>query len=240
MPTSVIEPSGRHSRLRRTPPRARDDAAAASAVVRQSRGRCAVGDDRVGRQPVDLRLVEQQEERAEAADAVVRVVAVEPRRRSSRSRLELREPLVGALAQLVELAELDRVGRARLRARRLVAALQPVVAERALPDAPVLLLAEERQRERRVVGRARQVALVDDAERARRHAVAAAVADVLLHDDRAELGAEERRRSGRRRGSPRACSACRRPTPSASAAARARRRRRVGLAVELATACAAR
>ena len=30
------------------------------------------------------------------------------------------------------------------------------------------------------------------AERARGHAVAAAVADVLLHDDRAELGAEER------------------------------------------------
>src|SRR5207245_4225979 len=37
--------------------------------------------------------------------------------------------------------------------------------------------------------------LVEDAERARGDAVAAAVADVLLDDDRAELGAEER--SGR-------------------------------------------
>ena len=38
----------------------------------------------------------------------------------------------------------------------------------------------------------RQVPLVDHAERTGRHAVAAAVADVLLDDDRAELGAEER------------------------------------------------
>jgi hypothetical protein len=73
-----------------------------------------------------------------------------------------------------------------------VAALQAVVAERAFPHAPVLLLPEDRQRERRVVGTAGQVALVEDAERAGGHAVPAAVADVLLYDDRPEFGAEER------------------------------------------------
>ena len=166
-------------------------AAAASAVVRHSCGRCLIGACRVGRQAVDLRLVEQQEERAEAADTVVRVLAVEARPVPALL-LERREAGLRALAQLVELAELDRVGGARLRTRGLVTALQAVVTERALPDAAVFLPAEHRQRERRVVGAARQVAPVDDAERARRHAVAAAVADVLLHDDRPELGAEER------------------------------------------------
>ena len=126
-------------------------AAAASAVVRHISGRCRRRHDRVRRQAVDLGLVEQQEERAEAADAVVRVAAVEPRARSSPRASSFAEPLVGALAQLVERPELDRVGRARLRARRLVAALEPVVAERALPDAAVLLRPEQRQRERRVV-----------------------------------------------------------------------------------------
>src|SRR5581483_6349415 len=99
--------------------------------------------------------------------------------------------------QLVDLAELDRVRRARLRAGRLVAALQAVVAERALPHAPVLLLPEQRQRERRVSGAAWKIALVDHAERTRGNAVAAAVADVFLHDDGAELGAEERARRAR-------------------------------------------
>src|SRR5205085_2542459 len=147
--------------------------------------------DRVGREAVDLRLVEEQEKRARAADPVVGPVEVELRAVPSFG-LELLEPLVRAVAELVDLAELDRVGRAGLRARGLVAALQPVVAERALPDAAVLLLAEEREGERRVRGRARQVALVEHAERARGDAVAAAVADVLLHDDGVVLGAEER------------------------------------------------
>src|SRR5205823_5006603 len=92
-------------------------------------------------------------------------------------RLQLREPRVGALAQLVERPELDRVGRAGLRAGRLVTALEPVVAERALPDAAVLL---STQWPGRRVGRRGQVPLVEHAERTRRHAVAAAVADVLL------------------------------------------------------------
>src|SRR5262249_31805921 len=46
--------------------------------------------------------------------------------------------------------------------------------------------------QRSVVGLPRQVTLVENAERARRDAVAAAVTDVLLHDDGAELGSEER------------------------------------------------
>src|SRR5581483_9027990 len=80
---------------------------------------------------------------------------------------------------------------ARLRARGLVAALEPVVAERALPDASVLLLPE---RPGRRVRRGRQVPLVEHAEGARGDAVAAAVADVLLDDDGPELGAEQRSR----------------------------------------------
>src|SRR5581483_532477 len=95
--------------------------------------------------------VEQQEERAEAADAVVRVAAVELRAVPALGG-ELREPCVRALPQLVERPELDRLRRARLRARRLVPALQPVVAERALPDAPVRLLAALDRAERRQVG----------------------------------------------------------------------------------------
>jgi hypothetical protein len=111
--------------------------------------------------------------------------------------LELLESLLRALAQLVEGAELDRVGRTGLRAGRFVAALEPVVAEGAFPDPAVLLLAEleAEDLDRRISGVARQVAPVQDAEGARRNAVAAAVADVLLHDHGAVLGAEQR--SGR-------------------------------------------
>src|SRR5213075_656414 len=118
----------------------------------------------IRRQAVDLRLVEQQEERAEPADPVLRVVAVKAGAVPA-VLLELLEPLVRTLAQLVDLTELDRVRRACLRAGRLVAALEAVVAERALPDAPILLLAEQRQRERLVARLGREVPLVEDAER---------------------------------------------------------------------------
>src|SRR5690606_17835678 len=74
--------------------------------------------------------------------------------------VELRDPALGELDELVVGAELDRVGRAGLRAGGLEAVLEAVVAERALGGAAVVVVA------------------VDDAERARRHAVAAAVADV--------------------------------------------------------------
>src|SRR5581483_10553919 len=103
--------------------------------------------------------------------------------------LELREPRIRALSQLFQRAELDRLRRACLRARRLVPAFEAVVAERALPDPAVLLASEERGRR---VGSGLEVPLVEDAERTCGDAVAAAVADVLLDDDRAELGAEER------------------------------------------------
>ena len=98
------------------------------------RRQVARGDDRVRRQPVDLGLVEQQEERAVAADAVVGVVAVQPRLARRPASCSCSTRPAGALAQLVELAELDRVGRARLRAGRLLADLEPVIAERALED----------------------------------------------------------------------------------------------------------
>src|SRR5437879_6915151 len=100
-------------------------------------------DDGVGRQPVDLGIVEEQEERAEAADAVVGIPAVQLRPVPALG-MQLLEPRVRALAQLVERAELDRRGRAGLRACGLVSALEPVVAKRALPHSPVFLLTAER------------------------------------------------------------------------------------------------
>ncbi len=130
-------------------------------------------DDRVGRQPVDLGVVGQQEERPGAADAVARVVPVQLRALLARHPHAL-QPRRGTLAQLVERAELDRLGRACLRARRLLASLEAVVAERALPHPPV------------------PAALVEHAERARDDAVAAAVAHVRLHHDGPELRPEQR------------------------------------------------
>src|SRR5258708_18475413 len=136
----------------------------------------AGGGDRIGREAVDLGLVEEQEERARATDAVVGIVTVEPRvgdtARVQRGDAELR-----TVAQLVENTERDRIRRARLRARRLHSDAQAVVTERALPGAAVVL------------------ALVDHAVGTGRDAVTAPVANVLLHDDRTELGAEQR--SGR-------------------------------------------
>src|SRR5690349_6488074 len=77
------------------------------------------------------------------------------------------------LAQVAELTELDRVGRARLRARRLLVVLEPVVTERALPHAAIAL------------------ALVEHAEGTGGNAIPAAIAHVLLHHDGVELRAEE-------------------------------------------------
>jgi hypothetical protein len=110
-----------------------------------------------------------------AAHAVVLVAQVQPRRVLA-GRLQLPQPDVRSRAQVAELAVDDRLGRARLRARRRLVVLEPVVAERALPRAPVPL------------------APLDDPERARGDAVAAAVADIGLHDDGVELGPEQRAR----------------------------------------------
>src|SRR5437868_9427558 len=150
-------------------------------------------DHRIARQPVHLGIVEQQEEGAEAADAVVGISAVQLRPVPT-LRMQLLERRVRTLAQLVQRAELDRLGRAGLRACGLVPTLQPVVAERALPHPAVFLLAEERGQiglvtHVRVGG---DVPLVEHAERTCGHAVPTAVADVLLHDDRPELRAKER------------------------------------------------
>src|SRR6195952_5529597 len=69
---------------------------------------------------------------------------------------------------------MDGLGGGGPRAGPVPAGSAPVVAQGALPHPAVVLT------------------LVDDAVRTRRNAVAAAVADVLLHHDGAELGADQR------------------------------------------------
>ena len=203
---SLIAGSGERSRRRRARRREAD--------ARPHRRQVARGHDRVGRQPVDLGLVEQQEERAVAADAVVGVVRRRAAPRSTPASCSCSTRRAGALAQLLQLAELDRVGRARLGAGRLLPDAEPVVAERALEDAPVVL------------------ALVEDAVGARRDAVAAAVADVRPARRRCRTRCGTSRRSGRRRGRRRACSACRRRRTSASGSRRPSRWKFVIVAAE--------
>src|SRR5204862_836088 len=123
------------------------------------------------------RLVQQQEESAGAADPVVLVGEIQARLRDT-CLDEVAAPLPCAFDQLIERAELDRVGGAGLRARRLHPVLQPVVAERALVHAAV----------------SAELSLSDEAEGTGGNAVAAAVADVVLDDDGAEFGAENRPR----------------------------------------------
>src|SRR5205814_242782 len=122
---------------------------------------------------VDLGLVEQQEEGAEAADAVVGALSVQPRVGDAGG-LQSGHAIAGVRPQIVQGAELNRFCRAGLRARRLRPNLQSVITERALPHPAVAF------------------ALLDDTERAGWNAVTAAVADVLLHDDRTEFSAEQR------------------------------------------------
>ena len=109
---------------------------------------------------------------------------------------------------------IDSVGHAAAQAG-CSAGLLPVVAERALERAPVVRPA------------------IDDAERAADDAVAAAVADVGLDVDRAELGADDRRRSGTPRGSRHSRSACRRRRRSPTRADRRRVAADAGLGVHL-------
>src|SRR5206468_758207 len=108
-----------------------------------------------------------------AAHAVVRVLAVEAGVGPARL-AQVGHPARGPLAQLVQRPELDGIGRAGLGAGGFHAVAEPVVGQRALPDPAV------------------PGPLVDHAVRAGRDAVAAAVADVLLHYHRAELGPEQR------------------------------------------------
>src|SRR5690606_16723776 len=112
---------------------------------------------------------------AVAADAVARVLAVQTGA-AGPGRVQLPYPVRRALPQLLQRAELDGLGGAGLGAGRFHAGAEPVVAQGALPGASVL------------------GPPLDDPVRAGGHAVAAAVADVLLHDDGAELGTEQRAR----------------------------------------------
>lgn len=79
----------------------------------------------------------------------------------------------GTFAQLVQWAELDGLSGAGLRAGRFLPRAETVVAHRALERPSVVLT------------------LLDHPVRAGGHAVAAAVADVLLDDDCAEFRAEQ-------------------------------------------------
>src|SRR5688572_7460265 len=124
-------------------------------------------------QPVLRGRSHQQEERVEAAERTVLVGAVEVSVRYALL-LELFDARLRLGLQLVAEAELDRLGGTRFRARRSQPVVQPIVAERALG------------------GGAGVVVEADDAEGARRDAVAAAVADVLVDVDRAVLGPIDR------------------------------------------------
>ena len=121
-----------------------------------------------------LRFAAEDEDRMRAADAAIpRIVhpgVVHP------TRTKVLDPACGSLTQNVKLAELNRLRRARRCARRLQSRLLPVVAEGALECPPI-------------VGPP-----IDHAERAGDDAVAAAVADVGLDEDAAELGPDDRSR----------------------------------------------
>src|SRR5207249_3497298 len=114
--------------------------------------------------------VDEEEERVQplGAGLVGRVGAVEVRL-CHPSLVELVDPPPGPVLELGQRPELDGLGGAGLRAGGGEALAQAVVAERALPRPAV-------------VGSA-----VDDTERAADDAVPAAVADVGLDVDRAEL-----------------------------------------------------
>ena len=105
--------------------------------------------------------------------------------------VQLVHALPGLDHQIVVVAELDGSGRAGLGAGRGLAVPDPVVAERALlGDA---LVGHAGMFVARCVGGKRAVRTpFDDAERAAGHAGAAPVAHIGLHDDGAELGAEQR------------------------------------------------
>ena len=83
------------------------------------------------RQTVHFGLVDQQVERVESAQRTVAIGAVELAPRFT-LRLQLTRLALRPLTQLIDGTELDRIGGARLRARRLEADAHAVVAERAL------------------------------------------------------------------------------------------------------------
>jgi hypothetical protein len=83
------------------------------------------------------------------------------------------QSLMGGTAEAFQLTKLDGLGRTRFGASRLEARVLAVVAEGAFEGAPIVLVA------------------VHNSERARDYTVRAAVADVRLNKDAAELGAHD-------------------------------------------------
>src|SRR5262245_35789628 len=121
------------------------------------------------RHAVHLGLVGQEEQRVEPP---VLLVAVEASFRESLAP-HLVQPERGDVAHLIEVPELDRLGRANLGAGRRQVRLEPVVAERALAREPGRLVE------------------TDDVIGAGRDAVPTAVAHLGLDVDRVELGADD-------------------------------------------------
>src|SRR5205085_3877831 len=122
----------------------------------------------------------QQEEGVQPAGArLIPLIGAVEIRLVHAAAMELFDPLAGLHPQLDELAILDRAGRARLGADRHHVRLQPVVAERALPRAAVVLVTR------------------DHAEWTGDDAIPAAIADVRLDIDGAELGPDDGARRAR-------------------------------------------
>src|SRR5262245_5321318 len=124
-------------------------------------------------QIVRRRFGEQQEEGVEASQESLGVRAVELGLLEAHA-LQGLHALLGLGDQLVPEAELNRLGRAGLGARGAEAVVDPIVAEGALLGGPGLLVEAH------------------DSKRARRDAVPAAVADVLVDVDGAVLGPVDR------------------------------------------------
>src|SRR5881296_907421 len=128
----------------------------------------ALRDLRILREVVRGRLRQQQEKRVQATQEALLIGPVKLGVLEAH-RLQGLHTLAGLGDQLVAEPELDGLGRTGLGARGAKAVVDAVVAERALPGGPGVLVE------------------ADDAERARRHAVATPVAGVLVDVDRAEL-----------------------------------------------------
>src|SRR5262249_44070078 len=124
--------------------------------------------DRLFRQPIYRRTIEKEIEGIQLRVACGGGITIEIG--AGRALLvQLLNSPAGPCAQLVDRAELDRLGRAGFGARRDQAIALSVVAKRAFVSVPIIAAAR------------------DDAEGTGRHAVGAAVTDVRLNEDVAEL-----------------------------------------------------
>ena len=155
---------------------------------------------RFSRKAVGLRVAEDQEEGMDALHAgLSRVVVLGV---GIPGGAELGDPLLGVDVQLVQRAEEDALGRAGLGASRDEATRLAVVAEGTL------------ERAARVFERL--LATVDHAEGTGDHAVAAAVADVVLDEDGLRLRADDAAGGAGFQAAPLPRSACTRPRGRAS------------------------